>query len=344
LRFDVRRSLAALLATRLLVVHLGPQDAGHLETPNPQNTTDRGRSWICVEDHGHVISCDMETQTQARLRERLTQSVEKQRGLLEELERLIRDPSNSSATIDVQRRLSRLAAEQARLVAELEVAQLAPSDRVKTAAGLAGQRPMREQVLDILDELGVPVAPRVISEVALACYGRSLPAARFASLRRDEERAYRKDPTARPAWVVPVINVVGLTAIPRIIANSAWEAERRLIGARTLRTNHLKTLIALVNRTIHLSNGAAEPDPQLAALIARYAGSIGGAMAPVEASDFVLIRAAAEEELARIEPLDAEERHAAARRLAKLPAPEQLWGRAAFPLVIEGGAARSRAG
>jgi hypothetical protein len=286
----------------------------------------------------------METKIPARLRERLTRSVDKQRGLLEELERLIHDPHNGSQTVDVQRRLSRLAAEQARLVAELEVAQLAPSARVKTASGLAGQRPMREQVLDILDELGVPVAPRVISEVALACYGRSLPAARFASLRRDEERAYRKDPTARPAWVVPAINVVGLTAIPRIVANSAWEAERRLVGARTLRTNHLKTLISLLNRTIHLSNGESEPDPHLRTLITRYADSIGGVVKPVQTADFVLVRAAAEVELARIEPLDAEERRAAARRLAQLPAPDQLWGRAAFPMVIEGGAARSRAG
>lgn len=297
-----------------------------------------------MEGRGHVISYGMEMETQARLRERLTQSVDKQRGLLEELEYLIHNPGDSSATIDVQRRLSRLAAEQARLVAELEVAQLAPLDRVKPAAGLAGQRPMREQVLDILDELGVPVAPRVISEVALACYGRSLPAARFASLRRDEERAYRKDPTSRPAWVVPAINVVGLTAIPRIVANSAWKAERRLIGARTLRTNHLKTLISLLNRAIHLSNGESEPDPQLRALITRYADSVGGTVDPIQGSDLVLVRLAAEAELARIEPVDAEERHQAARRLTQLPATEQLWGRAAFPMVIEGGAARSRAG
>jgi hypothetical protein len=60
-----------------------------------------------------------------------------------------------------------------------------------------------QAVLDILDELGVPAAPRVISEIAVSNYGRPLPASRFASLRRDEERACRKDPLSRPTWVVP---------------------------------------------------------------------------------------------------------------------------------------------
>jgi hypothetical protein len=43
-----------------------------------------------------------------------------------------------------------------------------------SSVGLVGQRLLREQVLDILDEIGIPVCPRVISEIAAARYERSL--------------------------------------------------------------------------------------------------------------------------------------------------------------------------
>ncbi len=84
---------------------------------------------------------------------------------------------------------------------ELRVAQFELPERFGAYRARAGQRPMREQVLDILDELGVPNSPRVISEYALACLGIELPIAKFASLRRDEERGFRKDPLSKPAWV-----------------------------------------------------------------------------------------------------------------------------------------------
>src|SRR3712207_4023754 len=106
-----------------------------------------------------------------------------------------------------------------------------------------GRRSMRELVLNVLEEIGVPAAPRTVSEFA-ACFNLSLPITRFSSLRRDEERAFRKDPLSRPAWVTPAINAQGLTAIPRIVTSSAWEDDRRVIGARTPHVSHLRTLLA----------------------------------------------------------------------------------------------------
>src|SRR5260370_39112602 len=90
-----------------------------------------------------------------------------------------------------------------------------------------------------------------------------IPAVRCASIRRDEHNAYRRDSLSRPVWVVPALKAYGFRAIPRLIASSVWEPERRLIGPRTLRGNHLKTVIALFRRRAALSQtGSSESVPQ----------------------------------------------------------------------------------
>jgi hypothetical protein len=114
---------------------------------------------------------------------------------------------------------------------------------VKTTAA---RRSMRQHVLDVLHLGGVPMAPREVSEVAAAWLGVDLAPARFASLRRDEERAWDANPHVRPEFVVPAISARDFTAIPRQVATSAWPLTERLIGTRTLRRNHLKVLLALI--------------------------------------------------------------------------------------------------
>jgi hypothetical protein len=223
---------------------------------------------------------------------------------------------------------------------ELRVAQLESNEKLSTYRSRAGQRPMREQVLDILDELGVPNSPRVISEYATACFGLELPISRFASLRRDEERAFRKDPQSKPAWVVPALNMSGFAPIPRLVANSVWPLERRLIGPRTLRVNHLVTLLALLKRVASLGD---EKDPipatlgsgkthLLLAIALRFARSVPGTWALGGDSDLGTIRAATEAELQSIAPDDETERKHAAEKLAKLPTERQIWG---LPPVVK---------
>jgi hypothetical protein len=272
--------------------------------------------------------------TEASLREALAALAQRQQELQGEFARLLQDPEAAAAAIErAQREINRTAAQQARLLAELRLARFEAPDRYGSRGTLPGQRPIRELVLDTLDEVGVPAAPRLISDVALAVHGWTLPPERFASLRRDEERAYDKAPTSRPAWVVPAINALGLTAIARIVAHSAWEPERRIIGSRTLRTNHLGTLVSLLR--IVKAGAGRPPSPQLTALIARHAESVPGALEPGESPDFGRIREAAEAELTRIEPADLAERRAAAERLSELSDRYRLWGR---PTLIETGA------
>ncbi len=248
---------------------------------------------------------------------------------------LLRDPNADATAIDqVQRQLNRMAAEHTQLLTEWRLARAHVAEPSSPYARLVGQRPMREQVLDILEELGAPASPRVISEIAVARYGRPLPASRFASLRRDEERAFRKDSLSRPAWVVPALTARGLTAIPRIVASSAWPAERRLIGARTLRANHLRILLALLSMHERAQlTGTAQATAHLESMILSFAQTVPGAVEPGKRPEHTRLAEAARAELAHIEKTDLEERQAAARRLERLPEPHRLWGR---PALIQG--------
>ncbi len=261
---------------------------------------------------------------------------------------LFENPEASPGQIKrIQREHDRLAAEQARLLTDLELAQLsrqtnrdgqAAQNQRFSPSTFGGKRSMREQVLDVLEKIGVPAAPRTVSEFA-ACFDLSLSASRFSSLRRDEQRAYLRDPLSRPAWVVPAINGVGLTAIPRLVCSSAWQNERRIIGSRTLHVNHLKTLLALLAaaRTPHLGDVNAE---RVRGLITRYAATVPGALAFGEEPDYERIETAVRSELERVEPSDADERQEAAKKIAQFSDFHMLWGR---PPVIDGSAGRGAA-
>ncbi len=232
-----------------------------------------------------------------------------------------------------QAKLQRLAAEMQRLTDDLRFAQ-SDSAAPGKARGRSTGKTVREQVLDILDEVGVPLAPSTISEFAMATTGADVAASRFASMRRDEERAARRDPTARPAWVAPALGTARLTAIPRLLTSSAWQLERRLVGARSLRVNHLRTTLAFLDRFERLLAAAAPQAGQVEGLMLRYARGVPGAVFSGESSDPARVRNVIEGELAAIEADDREERQQAAAKLSRYGGQQQIWG---LPAVIEGG-------
>jgi hypothetical protein len=272
------------------------------------------------------------------LKFRLAAVVKKQRAALDRLGVLLTNPDATRASIeDAQALVERFAAQYQRLIQELKLAELEKTERFGSHNSRSGQRPMRELVLDILDEIGVPCSPGTLSECAAVWTGIQLPASRFASLRRDEQVAFGRDSQSRPAWLVPALNAFGFRAIPRSLACSVWESERRLIGPRTLRVNHLRILLALLRRLGTLrQSGSSAQEERLSGLLQRYARSVPGALTTGEDSDLDQIRQAAEGELDAIELLDGTDRKNAAVELQKLPAHQQLWG---LPAVIEGRAA-----
>jgi len=270
-----------------------------------------------------------------RLRQRLGKISEQHRSALESFERLLTNSNASFAELEAaDTAVKKISADRTRLMEDLRLAQFEEPDRFGVYRGRAGQRPIREVVLDMTDELGVPVSPRLISDYAVATLGLSIPPTRFGSLRRDEERAYQRDPYARPAWLTPAINAAGLAAIPRLITSSAWEPARRLIAARTLRVNHLRVLLALLKKSTIADERVKKA---LMTPILRFATWL-----PVGTKlDLDEVAEKTNAELASIEQEDMEQRIAAAHELMKLTPAFQLWGR---PSMIEGGeASRARA-
>jgi hypothetical protein len=267
-----------------------------------------------------------------RLKARYAALIKKQQTALGELGELLRNPGSSSTAIDeLQATVARLNAQQLRIIQELKLSDLEKPERYGSYNTRSGQRPIREVVLDILDELGVPSSPGTLSECAAVWSGMSIPAGRFASIRRDEHNAYRRDSLSRPVWLVPALNAYGFRAIPRLIASSVWEPEKRLIGPRTLRVNHLKTVLALLRRLAALSpTGGSD---RLSELLQRYARSVPGAVTNGGEINREQIRQAADAELAAIESLDLADRKGSAAELLKLPTYSQLWG---LPVVMEG--------
>jgi hypothetical protein len=163
-------------------------------------------------------------------------------------------------TLKLARRLAEDARDTEVPVAEL-VAQATMLDRLdqrreeligqlrRTAS--AGRRaaqpgpPIREVVLAALDELGWPQNARFLEEYLWAKHQLQLDSRAFASLRRDELRAWQRSPGARSAYIVPALNPDG-SANPRWLTSSAWELTRRVIASPdTERLFDLQKILAL---------------------------------------------------------------------------------------------------
>jgi hypothetical protein len=233
----------------------------------------------------------------------------------------------------IQKDLNRLSSEMQRLTDELPYAESEQRPVGLRPRPRAPGKTMREVVLDIVDEVGVPLAPATISEFSLITTGADVPVSRFASLRRDEERAARRDLHSRPAWVAPALSTSRLSAIPRLLTSSAWAVERRLIGARSLRVCHLRTTLAFLQRFERFREVKAPQTAAVESLMIRYARGVPGAVSSEQEPAVENIRKAVLAELSAIESQDLEERAQAAVRLKRYGEQQQLWG---LPPVIDG--------
>ncbi len=234
-----------------------------------------------------------------------------------------------------QVKIVELTAEYQRLTEFLRFSELEAREIATPRARKPG-KPLRELALDALDDLGVPAAPALIADLTAALTGDRPSPSRFASLRRDEENAARRNIAARPAWVAPAINAQQMTAIPRLLTNSSWEMERRIVGARSIRTNNLRVAISLSGRLAHLREAGAQEAKQVERLLFPFARSVPGAVKHGQEIDAQRTIDAARVELAPIEAADLEERREAAVKLAGAGPQVRLWGR---PVLIDTAAA-----
>ncbi|MBL8806185.1 MAG: hypothetical protein JNN22_04995 [Rhodospirillales bacterium] len=274
------------------------------------------------------------------IQRRLTQVVEQQQQLLNGFNEALAKADTAEQAV-IQKQLHRLSSEMQRLTDDLRYAQNETHAVSARPRARATGKTLRELVLDILDEIGVPLAPSTISEFSQATTGIDPGASRFASLRRDEERAARRDIHARPAWIVPALNTARLNQVSRLLTSSAWSLDRRLLGARSLRVIHLHTTLAFLARFERMQAASAPQASAIESLLLRYARGVPGALMTGEATNPKTIRNVIEAELAVIEAADVAERAQAAARLSRYADQQKLWG---LPTVIDGGAHSERAG
>ena len=186
-------------------------------------------------------------------------------------------------------------------------------------------RPIREAVLQALDELGWPQNAGFLEEYLWAKRQLQLDSRAFAPLRRDERRAWRHAPGARAAYVVPALNPDG-SPNPRWLTSSAWELDRRVIAsAETERLFDLQKIAALRVR------GSRGP---LGTLLERYAKQIleidpppVSATAAQTSAWRTHIRTHTTALIDQIRDQDDPHRDRIARRLSALPEHDRLWGR-----------------
>lgn len=194
--------------------------------------------------------------------------------------------------------------------------------------GLRASRPgppIRAVVLAALDELGWPQNARFLAEYLWARRQLQLDSRAFASLRRDELRAWRRSPGARAAYIVPALNPDG-SANPRWLTSSAWELSRRVVAsADSERLFDLQKIFALRVR------GSRGP---LGTLLERYAGEILGIDPPPVSAGAAAtgawrthVRAHTAALIEVIRSHDDQDRDRIAARLAGLAARDRTWGR-----------------
>ena len=166
--------------------------------------------------------------------------------------------------------------------------------------------PIREVVLDALDRLGWPQNAGFLEEYLWARHQLHLESRAFASLRRDERRAWHRAPGTRAAYIVPALNPDG-SPNPRWLTSSAWDLEHRVVASArgplgTLLERYAKQILTI------------DPPP------------VSATAAQVRAWR-LHVREHARALIAEIRKRDDPHRERIARRLAKFPDQDQVWGR-----------------
>ncbi len=253
------------------------------------------------------------------VRDELVATLEQTLRLMQQLTEDVRDDGVPVADLVAQSTmLGRLDQRREELISQL---------RRTASAGMRATTPsppIREVVLQALDELGWPQNAGFLEEYLWAKRQLQLDSRAFAPLRRDEQRAWRRAPGAR-AYVVPALNPDG-SANPRWLTSSAWELQRRVIASpETERLLDLQKIAALRVR------GSRGP---VGTLLERYATRIlaiepppVSATAAQTSAWRARVRTHTTALIEQIRRHDDSHRRRIARQLAGLPEHDRIWGR-----------------
>ena len=223
------------------------------------------------------------------------------------------------------------------LIADLKGKQGAshrPKVSVARKKPATGGRPVRDLVIDALDEVGVPTYAAQLSIYIKARFGRAIASSRFGPLSRDEQAAF-KGGRPRAVWLCHSLQFEHLDAVRRLWARSDWPLETRIIGPLTGRVLFLQQAARFATLAAEHESSSVEPD-RLKFLAADLARDLG---VRVKHGSFELDswRAAAEEQLGDLEKRDLEFRQEVATRIAGKNPEHLLFGSPGGLVVVDGG-------
>jgi hypothetical protein len=256
--------------------------------------------------------------------------------------------STLEEAVRLQQRLADAARDDAVPVADL-VAQVSVLERLddrrdgliselrrKASADIRADRtrpPIREVVLEVLEELRWPQNAKFVEEFLWAKRQLQLDSRAIAPLRRDERRAWERAPEAREAYIAPALNPDG-SANPRWITKSSWPLTRRIVASpRTERLLDLQTIYSLAGRPGSADGYLRGPRGPVDALLERYAKEILGTDPPPVSTSADEIRAwrtgvreHVEHLIGEVRGEDEPVRKQIASQLADLPERDRIWG------------------
>ncbi|GGK34454.1 hypothetical protein GCM10011591_02670 [Nocardia camponoti] len=180
--------------------------------------------------------------------------------------------------------------------------------------------PARNHIANALTLLGHPATPKLITQVHNTFQKTPLNPARLHNLRRDEERAFRAAPQARPYFLCAALTVDSLTAARGLLALSTWPLEQRLVGPLTPRVHLLSMVTRLADKV------SAHPSPEARRLLWQLAKTVPDVTGTPDTLDLQACKTAAQRELAVHREADARHREQARRAAEQLDAAAQLFG------------------
>ena len=129
---------------------------------------------------------------------------------------------------EIRDEINRLLGELTQLADDSSV----PIVRAEVTEPAERRRPLRQQVLDALDLLGVAALSREVQAFLGAVYGDDLDPTRFGSLRREEMRSYDNKSRPRALFICYGLTERG-EAIKRLLCRSDWPLVERVVAPTT---------------------------------------------------------------------------------------------------------------
>jgi hypothetical protein len=259
-----------------------------------------------------------------KLRLALTEELVQERAAIDGLIDASGDPNVSLAQlVDLVEPIERSAERRGHLVAAIREEASLERRRIE-------ERSVRQYVLRALEEVGAPQNAAFVQEYTWARDRIALDTREFGALRRDERRAWTRNPLRRVAFVVPALDRDG-RPLARWLARSDWELDRRIVAPQDEPFLDLMKLVALLRARDEQDPGQ-RTDP-FAPLIERYAKQTLGLdwqrrVGPDEQDQWVDdIRDRLAESVTAAVIARAETDRSVSSRLLEASLETQLWGR-----------------